>query len=196
VGSIFLGIDVVLGPGQRFKAESLKAQLQNLQRTRDFVKDMIRRLPSPPWTPAEMQGQLDDEDRKWAAQEAALKQKLDRFSGTLARYENRIASMGMLGTVLLVLAFLLQAVALYRNAQVVKPVTNPESVDFKATAEHRLLGPECLGPFESGKTTGAELLPRIAQIAAKINAATAARETSASAQLPRGCVRSIVGNAA
>lgn len=180
VGSICLGVDVVLGAGQRFKALSLKSQLTTLLSTRDFEQSSIRALPNPPWTPTEVQAQLAEEERRWGAQEKALREQLDPYDGKLSRYENRIVSLGALGALLLFFSFLLQALALYRSADSSQKKGDDRRTSISAIAERTILGPLCVGPFDPGSATIPDVSAQVRHIAAEINAATEPRRATAS----------------
>ena len=60
VGSICLGVDVVLGAGQRFKALSLQRHLSTLLSTRAFEQSGVRAHPNP----LEVEAQLVEEERR------------------------------------------------------------------------------------------------------------------------------------
>ena len=180
VGSICLGLDVVLGAGQRFKAFSLRSQLTTLLSTRDFEQSSIRALPNPPRTPAEVDALLAEEEQRWGAKEKALREQLDPYDGKLSRYENRIVSLGALGALLLFLSFLLQAWALYRNAEKSQDKVDDRHSSFSAIAERTILGPLCVGPFDPGSANVPDVSAQVRRIAAELNAATESRRASAS----------------
>ena len=180
VGSICLGIDVVLGAGQRFNAVSLQSQLSTLLSTRAFEQSSIRAHPNPPWTPPEVEAQLAEEEQRWGAKERALREQLDPYEGNLSRYENRIVSLGALGALLLFLSFLLQALALYRNAEGPQDKVDDRQTSFSAIAERSILGPLCVGPFDPGSETTPDVSAQVRQVAAEIKQAIEPRRAAAS----------------
>jgi hypothetical protein len=176
VGSICLGVDVVLGAGQRFKAVSLKSQLSTLLSTRAFEQSSIRAHPNP----LEVEAQLAEEEQRWGAKEKELREQLDPYEGKLSRYENRIVSLGALGALLLFLSFLLQALALYRNAEGSQDKVDDRRTSFSAIAERSILGPLCVGPFDPGSETTPDVSAQVRQVAAEIKLATESRRAAAS----------------
>lgn len=110
VGAILLGYDVIFGAGQRFQGEVRRRQLENLRNTRNFVRNSISALPQPPYTPADIKKLLDDEEAKSGTEERDLAKRVDIYEGELSRYEHRVVNLGLLGVLLIVVAFGLQAV--------------------------------------------------------------------------------------
>lgn len=176
VSSICLGVDVVLGAGQRFKAVSLQSQLSTLLSTRAFEQSSIRAHPNP----LEEEAQLAEEEQRWGAKEKELREQLDPYEGKLSRYENRIVSLGALGALLLFLSFLLQALALYRIAESSQNKGDDRQTSVSAIAERTMLGPLCVGPFDPGSETTPDVSAQVRQVAAEINAATESRRGTAS----------------
>jgi hypothetical protein len=104
-GAFLLAFDVVWGPGKRWKAASLKNQLETLRSTRKFVRDATTNLPHPPWTEAEIERLLQQEEDEWGAKERALATQSANF---LPRYEGRVVTMGAVGIILIGVSFILQ----------------------------------------------------------------------------------------
>jgi len=112
IGAILLGYDAVFGAGQRFKDEVRRLQLENLRRHRKRLRDSTNSLPQPPYTPSEIKRLLDEEEATNGPEERKLEAASDRFGGTLNRYEIRVVTYGLIGVLMVVLAFGLQALGL------------------------------------------------------------------------------------
>ncbi len=106
IGAVLLAYDVIYGAGKRFQASNLKIQLEVLRGTRKLSRDTIKNLPSN-WTTAEKDAELAKEETVWGPQEASLQAKVSTF---YPKYEDRVATLGACGVMLIVAAFLLQIV--------------------------------------------------------------------------------------
>jgi hypothetical protein len=113
LGAVLLAYDVVYGAGNRFQASVLKRQLETLRSTRKYARDIIGRLPQPPWTVAEIQEELDREEKEWGPQEVKLAQEASKVP---KHYEARVVTLGAWGVLLIVGGFLLQIVGLIVHA--------------------------------------------------------------------------------
>jgi hypothetical protein len=109
IGAVLLAYDVVYGAGKRFKAEALKTQLANLQKTRNYLQENIKGLPQPPWKRTEIDAQLAAENSKWDPEEQRLVHEVATF---YPNYEDRVVTFGAYGVILIVLGFLFQIVGL------------------------------------------------------------------------------------
>lgn len=107
VGAILLAYDVVYGAGKRFQTSIAKTQLETLLKTRKYSREIIKSLPEPPWTPEEIQQQLDAEEREWGPQERQLRETVTTGHD---RYENRVVTLGAVGVLLLIAGFAVQLI--------------------------------------------------------------------------------------
>src|SRR5881628_3214845 len=91
LGAVLLAYDVVYGAGNRFQASVLKRQLDTLRSTRKYSRETIERLPQPPWAAAEIQKELEREEKEWGPQEVKAAQEASRFP---KQYADRIVTLG------------------------------------------------------------------------------------------------------
>jgi hypothetical protein len=167
VGAVLLAYDVIYRPGANWQANNFLVQYETFRKTRHFVQQKIKSYSQPPYTPQEIQAELDEEERKNSKEEAKYAAKAKEY---IESYENQAAKFGVWGVKLIVVAFILQAIGLIIHS---REETKAPTVVEKPPADNRLRtdAPRSIGPFRAGDDRGPVAEKTVELFAGELHAA-------------------------
>jgi hypothetical protein len=155
VGAIVLTYDLFYKPGANFQAEVIKNKLQNMREFRAEIRAKMRAYPQPPYTPAEIQKFLDEEEAEWGTRERDLAQQDAEF---LHKYEGRVQKLGGYGVLLIVIGFVFQIAGILVHSKEEKSKeSRSHNEDGRGhqpethNADLRFSHPRCVQPFPPGE---------------------------------------------
>jgi len=166
VGAIVLTYDLFYKPGANFQATVIKTKLENLRQFRAEVRERINKYPQPPYTPAEIQQFLQDEEKEWEPRERELAKQDAEFQD---KYDQHVQKLGGYGVLLIVLGFILQIAGILVHAKEEKEKESAHHEETHRTAPHhtdlQFARPFCVQPFPSGEDRGVDAESSVRRLA-------------------------------
>jgi hypothetical protein len=131
VGGIVLTYDLFYRPGANFQATVIKTKLENMRQFRAHIRQSIKSYAQPPYTLAEIQKMLDEEEGQLGPRERDRAKQDAEF---LDKYEKSVQKLGAYGVLLIVIGFIFQIFGLLFHAK--------EEKEKESTPHHERLAPQ------------------------------------------------------